>query len=110
PRLTFRGSSETLPDAAGVAAEPPAAPVPLTPAAVTGEARVELLGLAWDGSGGKGRLCNVAVIARRAEYLPWLRAALTPQAVGEWYRHLGRDGQPPSGGRYDGPGGHAGNL
>ena len=110
PRLTFRGSSETLPDAAGVPPQRPAAPAAAAPAALTGEARVELVRLAWARSGDKGRLFNVAVIARRPEYLPWLRAALTPQAVGQWYRHLGRDGQPPPVDRYDVPGVHAVNL
>ena len=65
--------------------------------------------LAWARSGDKGHLFNVAVIARRPEYLPWLRAALSPVAVGEWYRHLRRAG-PPRVDRYEVPGFHALNL
>lgn len=47
-----------------------------------------LIRLAWARSGDKGRLFNVAVIARRAEYLPWIRASLTVDSVTNWYRHL----------------------
>jgi hypothetical protein len=52
----------------------------------------------------------VAVIARRAEYLPYLRAALTTDAVGEWYRHLGSGGRPPRVERFEVPGIHALNF
>ena len=61
-------------------------------------------------SGDKGHLFNVAVIARRPEYLVYLRAALTPEAVGEWYCHLGPDGEPPRVDGYDVPGLHALNF
>lgn len=47
-----------------------------------------LIRLAWARSGDKGRLFNVAVIARRSEYLPWIRASLTVDSVTNWYRHL----------------------
>jgi hypothetical protein len=49
---------------------------------------VPLLALAMARSGEKGNLFNVAVIARRPDYLPWIRAALTPERVAHWYRHL----------------------
>lgn len=52
------------------------------------EHAVPLLALALGRSGEKGNLFNVAVIARRPEYLPWIRAALTPTAVADWYGHL----------------------
>ena len=41
--------------------------------------------------------------------LPWLRAALTPAAVGQWYRHL-RAAGPPRVDRYEVGGFHALNL
>jgi hypothetical protein len=44
--------------------------------------------LAWARSGDKGNLFNVAVIARRPEYLPYISAALTPEAIAAWYRHF----------------------
>lgn len=111
PRVTVGGVSESLPDARGAALAPPVrAALPRPPLPPDGAVAVDLLRLAWARSGDKGRLFNVAVIARRAHYLPWLRAALTPQAVGEWYRHLGRAGRPPRVDCYDVPGVHAVNL
>jgi len=85
------------------------AAVAAAPATPAGAVSVELLRLAYVRSGDKGRLFNVAVIARRPEYLPWLRAALTPQAVGEWYRHL-RAAGPPRVDRYEAAGFHALNF
>ena len=110
PRLTIRGATEELPDVPGSAAPlargaAPAAAPPVPPAARA----VDLLRLAFVRSGDKGHLFNVAVIARKPEYLPWLRAALQPQAVGEWYRHLRRAG-PPRVDRHEVPGFDALNL
>ncbi len=110
PRLTVAGHSELLPDVPGTASAPArksvAAAVPVVPAAAQA---VELLRLAFVRSGDKGHLFNVAVIARQPEYLPWLRAALQPQAVGEWYRHL-RSAGPPRVDRFEVPGFGALNL
>ncbi|MBV1686176.1 DUF1446 domain-containing protein [Novosphingobium sp. G106] len=54
---------------------------------------VPLIRLAWARSGDKGNLFNVAVIARKPEYLPYIAAALTRTAVGEQYgRILGQEG------------------
>ena len=94
-RMTLGGSTRTLADVPGppaqAAAPRPRATVTPTPGAVQ---PVELVRLAFARSGDKGHLFNVAVIARRPEYLPWLRTALSPQAVGEWYRHLRAAGTP----------------
>ncbi|MCG3169506.1 MAG: hypothetical protein CALGDGBN_01026 [Pseudomonadales bacterium] len=49
---------------------------------------VPLLALAIARSGEKGNLFNMAVIARRPELLPWIRAALSPEGVADWYAHL----------------------
>jgi hypothetical protein len=110
PRLTLDGTTRSLPDAAGEAARecPVANPVAAPPAPVDA-IRVDLLRLAYVRSGDKGHLFNVAVIARRPEFLPWLRAALTPAAVGQWYRHLRADG-PPRVDRYEVGGFHALNF
>jgi hypothetical protein len=101
PRLTLDGTTQSLPDAAGEAAGecPVANPVAAPPAPVDAIS-VDLLRLAYVRSGDKGHLFNVAVIARRPELLPWLRAALTPAAVGQWYRHL-RAAGPPRVDRYE---------
>jgi len=49
---------------------------------------VPLLALAVARSGEKGNLFNVAVFARRPELLAWIRSALTPARVADWYAHL----------------------
>lgn len=72
---------------------------------VTGEfAEVPLIRLAWARSGDKGRLFNVAVIARAPEYLPFIRAALTEGAVTDWYRHLFDDPAHAHVDAYEAPG------
>lgn len=49
---------------------------------------VPLIQLALARSGDKGDHANIGVIARRAEYLPFLRAALTPAAVKRYFAHV----------------------
>ncbi|MCH8498014.1 MAG: DUF1446 domain-containing protein [Marinobacter sp.] len=48
---------------------------------------VPLVTLAWARSGDKGDHSNIGVIARRAEFLPYIDAALTEQAVAKWMAH-----------------------
>lgn len=67
-------------------------------------AEVELIDLAWARSGDKGTLFNVAVIARKPEYLPWIAAAMDGEAVSRWFRHCGVDGEPPRVERFHVPG------
>lgn len=112
PRLTFGGVTQDLPKAIGALPLEAAPTAPVTPndAAESGAVGVDLVRLAWARSGDKGHLFNVAVIARKPDYLPYLRAALTADAVGEWYRHLGPDGQELRVDRYDVPGLHALNF
>jgi hypothetical protein len=47
-----------------------------------------LVHLAWGRSGDKGDSANIGIIARRPEYLPLLRAQLTPAAVKQYLSHL----------------------
>lgn len=49
---------------------------------------VPLIQLAYARSGDKGNHSNIGVIARKAEYLPWIRASLTEQAVAEYMAHV----------------------
>ncbi|ADU97978.1 DUF1446 domain-containing protein [Alicycliphilus denitrificans] len=68
-----------------------AAPLPAPPAAapvVHDGIDVPLVALAWARSGDKGDDENIGVIARRPEFLPLLRAQLTPERVKAWFAHL----------------------
>ncbi|HEY3696803.1 acyclic terpene utilization AtuA family protein [Phenylobacterium sp.] len=65
---------------------------PVPPAPADARTPVPLIGLAWARSGDKGDLFNVAVIARKPEYLPYIAAALTPEAVAEQYGHVFNEG------------------
>jgi len=57
-------------------------------AEATGEtAAVPLVALAFGRSGDKGDIANIGVIARDAAFLPWLRRALTSEAVGQHFAH-----------------------
>lgn len=49
---------------------------------------VPLITLAHARSGDKGNHSNIGVIARQAQFLPWIRAALTEQAVAHYMRHV----------------------
>ena len=49
---------------------------------------VPLVRLAWGRSGDKGDSANIGIIARRPEFLPLLRAQLTPEAVKQYLSHL----------------------
>ncbi len=51
------------------------------------DVEVPLIRLAWARSGDKGDHANIGVIARRAEYLPYLEAALTEETVARWMKH-----------------------
>jgi len=83
---------------------------PAAPDAATLTETVPLLGLAWCRSGDKGDMFNLGVIARKAEYLPYLRAALSEAAVGEWYRHVFANPENRRLTRYDAPGFNAMNF
>ncbi|MDB5432956.1 MAG: lraT [Caulobacter sp.] len=84
---------------------PPPAPGDIDPAAT-----VPLLALAFVRSGDKGDLFNLAVIARRPEWLAYLHAALTPQVIAGWYAHVFEPGATPRVDRYLAPGLNALNF
>lgn len=110
PQVTVRGETwpVSVPEGEPASILPQASqPIPEAPPGVVA---VDLIRLAWARSGDKGHLFNVAVIAREPEYLPWLRRALTPEAVADWYRHLAPGNELPHVDRYDAPGLHALNF
>ncbi len=48
---------------------------------------VPLIKLAYGRSGDKGNKCNVGVIARKPDYLPYIRSSLTADAVKKYFAH-----------------------
>lgn len=68
-------------------APPPASASEDAAEAVGETATVPLIALAFGRSGDKGDIANIGVIARDAAFLPWLRRALTPEAVGKHFAH-----------------------
>jgi hypothetical protein len=54
----------------------------------TRDAQVPLIKLAIARSGDKGDFANIGVIARKPEYLPFIKAALTEAALAEYFAHL----------------------
>ena len=63
---------------------------PATSVAADRSERVSLRELAHGRSGDKGNTANIGILARRPEYLPWIRDALTPQAVQTYFSTLAR--------------------
>lgn len=70
---------------------------------------VPLIRLAFARSGDKGNNSNIGVMARKAAFAPYIRAALTEAAVAKWFAHL-FDGGKGKVERFDLPGTHALNF
>lgn len=68
--------------------------------------RVRLVDLAWGRSGDKGDIANIGIIARKPEYLPYIRSALTEETVKAYFAHVCNG--PVE--RFDLPGSHALNF
>jgi len=85
-------------------------PVPADPAPAGEMVQVPLVQVAWGRSGDKGDAFNVAIIARKPEYLPWIRAALTEQRVKTWFAHEFEGAVDPKVIRYELPGMEALNF
>lgn len=79
-------------------------PVPTDPPHEEPLMRRPLIELAWARSGDKGDAFNVGVIARRPEYMPWIRRALSPEAVQAWFAHEFEGAKAPKVLRYELPG------
>jgi len=76
-----------------------------------GEMRtVPLFRLALGRSGDKGNSCNIGIIARKPEYLPFIRKALSPPAVHQFMNHVFEGAKNPRVERFDLPGIHALNF
>jgi len=54
----------------------------------TTDTEVSLINLAYARSGDKGDHANIGVIARKPEYLPYIRDSLTPKRVAKYFSHV----------------------
>lgn len=89
PVVHICGAEVPVPFAASQPLSPPAA-MPAPPKAIgVADAKVPLIALAVGRSGDKGNSANIGLIARKGEYLPWLRAALMEDVVRDWFAHNG---------------------
>ncbi len=84
------GSAITVPPSAVARFDPSMITRPATPSLpqTADLDPVPLVQLAWARSGDKGNKANVGVIARHADYLPYLWAALTEDAVAQRFAHF----------------------
>lgn len=71
---------------------------------------VPLIQLAWGRSGDKGNSCNIGIIARKPVYLPFIRKALTAEAVHQFMNHVFDGAKNPRVERFDLPGLYALNF
>ena len=85
-------------------------PLPVNSEKGGGDDTVPLIALAWGRSGDKGNLYNVGVIARRPEYFPHIRTALTEESVTKWLLHTFDSASATHVKRYDLPGLNALNF
>lgn len=109
PRVVIGGEEHPVAIPAGQALAPaawPVDPAPRTARLDEPAVMVPLIALAHGRSGDKGDTSNIAVIARRAEDLPWLARVVTPEAVKAYLGHLVKGRVA----RYDVPGLHAFNF
>ncbi|MDQ8727486.1 acyclic terpene utilization AtuA family protein [Bradyrhizobium sp. LHD-71] len=89
PRVAICGGEFEVPFAASARLSPSAdEPYQSAPAEVA-DASAPLIALAVGRSGDKGNTANIGILARRTEYMPWLRAALTPEAVAAFFAQTG---------------------
>lgn len=77
-----------IPAGAGAPPAPASAPAGETAEPPADSVEVPLIRLAIARSGDKGDDSNIGVMARKPEYLPYIRAALTETAVADYFEHL----------------------
>lgn len=92
PQIELDGIIFDVPDTAGFTFNRQNITRPTVPLAPLASAcdlvAVPLIKLAWGRSGDKGDKANIGIIARQPEYLPFIYAALTEQAVFEKFAHF----------------------
>jgi hypothetical protein len=90
PQVEINGQLINCPDTQGTALDLQSILRPAAPTAPSSEnlVNVPLVALAYARSGDKGNKANIGIIARKPEYLPYIYAALTEQAVAQRFGHF----------------------
>lgn len=86
--------------------DPPAAPPADCRAPGSDAVKVRLVDLAWGRSGDKGDIANIGILARKPDYLPYIRSALSEEVVKDYFAHV-CDGKVE---RFELPGSHSLNF
>ena len=86
--------------------DPPAAPPADSREPGPDVVKVRLVDLAWGRSGDKGDIANIGILARKPDYLPYIRSALSEEVVKDYFAHV-CDGRVE---RFDLPGSHSLNF
>ena len=86
--------------------DPPAAPPADNRETGPDAVKVRLVDLAWGRSGDKGDIANIGILARKPDYLPYIRSALSEEAVKDYFAHV-CEGKVE---RFDLPGSHSLNF
>jgi hypothetical protein len=86
--------------------DPPAAPPADSREPGPDVVKVRLVDLAWGRSGDKGNIANIGILARKPDYLPYIRSALSEEVVKDYFVHV-CEGTVE---RFDLPGSHALNF
>jgi hypothetical protein len=90
PQVHMGGETWDVPVASGAPFDAntiarPGGPLPETQTRMT---EVPLVALAWGRSGDKGNNANIGILAREPNYLPYIRATLTEDAVAQYFAHF----------------------
>ena len=90
PQVEINGQLINCPDTQGTALDLQSILRPAAPAAPSSDnlVNIPLVALAYARSGDKGNKANIGIIARKPEYLPYIYAALTEQAVAQRFAHF----------------------
>lgn len=110
--IDFNGETQNFKDAHGAPIDANASKRPVQPAPISDEGLtpVPLIKLAWGRSGDKGDKANIGIIARKADYLPYIWAALTEEVVATRFAHFIEGGDAGKVQRFFMPGPNAINF
>jgi hypothetical protein len=111
-QVEVEGDVVTCSDIGGEIFDPDAYARPVIPQAeqVGDEVDVPLEALAWGRSGDKGNKANIGIIARQAEFVPYIANQLTEERIVDLFCHFLAAGQEKPVERFYMPGPHAFNF